>query len=407
MERYELYLDRNNILSLNIFKNETNEYESNALKGNDAYLFLSKKLSSLNVLNMEEINDNIKLQYKNFILNINEYEFLFEKHKISVIFDAIRKYYQNEKLKEVKKVKLQKENKYTKKRIIASSLCVLFFAGMFAIIVKGKNLSLPAEPDSSYTPEIKNLPADESIISLPESNEVISKENNLSPFVTEEGVIEEDNVICIDCEDRTSTEKAVSAETNYKDLIDKYSKMYGVDSNLMLAIATQERGKHSEIMDYGGATGIMQIQNSVWENQFISAYNYETKKQEKFCITKDDISDLECNIKLGCMIFQNNLNLMKNNVFAAIQCYNMGYGNMHKIFNQYCIDNNKEKDEVLNSINDLSWLEYRNLISVGDNKYIENVLSYLKSDNINVNCLNGENYTVCIDKQQQSKNIIH
>jgi serine/threonine protein kinase len=69
---------------------------------------------------------------------------------------------------------------------------------------------------------------------------------------------------------------------------------------------------------------------------------------------------------LGCMIFQNCMGYMKYNTIAAIQCYNMGYGNMMKILSAYATDNNKTIDEVLLDTTDLGWLQYRHLIKQGD-----------------------------------------
>ena len=77
------------------------------------------------------------------------------------------------------------------------------------------------------------------------------------------------------------------------------------------------------------------------------------------------------------MIFQNNMKEMKNNVIAAIQCYNMGYPNMEKILKAYSNKTGKSINEILLDINDYGWLDYRNIVKKGDDNYVENVMRWI------------------------------
>ena len=174
----------------------------------------------------------------------------------------------------------------------------------------------------------------------------------------------------------------------------------------MIAIATQERGIHSEKKDSGGATGLMQIQNRIWRDKSLTAYNFETNSYETIVVDEDSLGDVFYNIKVGCMYFQNCMDYMNNNVLAAIQCYNMGYGSMMKILKEYSMDSGKTVNEVLGDISDCGWLEYRDMIKYGDQAYLENVLSWIGSDfNIDKFNLNGEIVNLNISNESEIKSV--
>lgn len=176
-------------------------------------------------------------------------------------------------------------------------------------------------------------------------------------------------------EDETESEKANKTKELYYDIIEKYANMYGVLPSVILAIATQERGVHSDTIDQGGAIGLMQVQVSVWDGKDLEVYNYDTNSKEKIHITLDHLRDVSFNIKVGCAIFQNYLKQMKDNYPLAIQSYNMGPSSVNKILNAYCLSCGKTYDEVINS-DDLGWLSFRNSSYPGDSFYLEHVLRY-------------------------------
>ncbi len=176
-------------------------------------------------------------------------------------------------------------------------------------------------------------------------------------------------------EDETESEKANKTKELYYDIIEKYANMYGVSPSVILAIATQERGVHSDTIDQGGAIGLMQVQASVWDGKDLEVYNYDINSKEKIHITLDNLRDVSFNIKVGCAIFQNYLKQMKDNYPLAIQSYNMGPSSVNKILNAYCLSCGKTYDEVINS-DDLGWLSFRNSSYPGDSFYLEHVLRY-------------------------------
>lgn len=213
---------------------------------------------------------------------------------------------------------------------------------------------------------------EEKASSFLESSELEDKKNDLiSPTIEDE----------LNVGTSSSSEKLKYVKENYFDIIEKYSSMYNLDPNLIAAIATQERGKHSNKVDDGGAIGLMQIQVLVWNDKDINVYNYETNSEEKIHITLDKLKDVDFNIKVGCAIFQNYLNQMNGNVIAAIQSYNMGPGSVKKIITTYANATGKTYDEVINDFEDIKWLDYRNSSYLGDPDYVENVSRYYSSDN--------------------------
>ena len=127
---------------------------------------------------------------------------------------------------------------------------------------------------------------------------------------------------------------------------------------------------------------------------------------EKVYVTNNKIKDVSNNIKFGCMYLQNCLEYMDYNVMAAVQCYNMGYGNIMKVLNAYSKVTNKSVKDILKDHNDTGWLEYRKLINVGDQKYIEHVFSWIGSD-FNIENKKTDNTTIKLNivNQIQTKNM--
>ncbi len=315
------------------------------------------------------INDYNRLKNISYLYKINE--------KIPVSVND-KKNNAKEKLKQSKNIKLNRA------LCVGIGTCVVVF-GM-AIFAPKKNT---VQAESNYqtikpSEDIKKTP-EEDEYEIVESTDDKEIEQNLEEEVKQEVPIEEKEIepnftINLFYEDLSETEKAINTKENYGDIIAEYANMYGIDPNLMIALATQERGTHSSVMDSGGATGIMQIQNSVFVGHTIEAFNYKTNSYDKLSITNENIGDLETNIQAGCMIFQKNLNYMDNNLLATLQCYNMGYGNMDSILSSYQAETGLSKKEILNNPEDLGWLDCRKQIFVGDQNYVEHVLSWLGTD---------------------------
>lgn len=409
MQRLELYVSDTNRLAIGVFEPVDSEYEKYTLKGQEAYRYLRKihKGKVLDVVKEPKYNE-MTLIYKNYILNLNEYEKLLNRKGLKEIIDEIKDYYEKLKLKKVRGKKVKRKNKYTGRRIAASGLAVLVIGTCAMFVSKNKSnwndISVDISLSENFDDEIdQNVDEEILVTEIPNvSQNIINKQEeqiSISP-------IEKITSVTVNYNDRSNTTKANATASNYGYLINKYATMYGIDTALALAVATQERGVHSSVMDAGGATGLMQIQNSVWLGESVKAYNFTTRQVETFVVTKDKIQDLEYNIKIGCMILQNSFQYMKHNILASIQCYNMGYGNMMKILGRYASDNNKTIDQVLSNIDDINWLDYRKLVTQGDQEYIEHVLSWIGEDiDIKNVKIDGELVHLNINNNLESKKV--
>lgn len=192
------------------------------------------------------------------------------------------------------------------------------------------------------------------------------------------------SVFRISASDETDLEKYYVAKAYYGDAINEYATKYGIDPNLVLAIATHERGIHSETVDVGGGIGLFQIQISGgwnWSGQTITAYNFESGNYESVTISLNSVSDVFENIRVGCMMIQNVLMKYDYNLAWAITAYNYGDNYLQKVINECCLNTGIPLDE-LKQIDNLEWLDYRGIISGGDENYLENVCKYIPNGTV-------------------------
>lgn len=392
MNRIELYVDRENKLTLDFYYNINDDYPISQFKGEKCYSVISK-LCEKQIKDIKENTkqDEISLTFGESVLNISECESVFKKRGTGPIKTSFAKYYETKKAESFQSKKVNRTNKYIGRQIIAGALVLGVLGTVVGIELSRKKKVDNVDPSESttYTQET-TLPTENKLsledkfiiddVSYQKPNQEIALENlnNIKNDLFEESSNIE---IFIPFEDRSDTEKARITKAYYGETIETYAKKYGVDPKIMIAIATQERGIHSDVMDRGGATGLMQIQNAVWLGENVTAYNYDTREYETVHIDKSKLSDVFYNIKIGCMYFQNCMNYMNNNILAAIQCYNYGYGNMQNVLDRYSFNSGKTKKAILEDVSDCGWMEYRTSIpeNEGDRIYIENVISWIGS----------------------------
>lgn len=220
-----------------------------------------------------------------------------------------------------------------------------------------------------------------------------------------EKMVAEQTTFHFSYEDRSNSENLENAR-RYQDVFEKYGHMYGVDPNLLMAIAAQESsGNHYNHIEDGPACGIMQIEKSVHIDSTITAYNYETEEYDSLEITEDNIKKLDTNVRIAAMLLQNCIRLTYPNIAQAIQTYNFGAGNMCDVLDAYEENENISRDDAIKRINDDKWLEYRNVVPVGDEKYLEHVLSYIPTNTITILDSNGNPLKIKIQNDYNKQNI--
>ena len=404
MKKIEVYEDPNGRISLRQYSSDGNRCEL-VIKDEDVYHYLSRistdSIEEVRFLRNTEGVESVGIITDKHKIKLADVRKL-EKHEafLAPLLTKVERKIEQDSIKNVKKnrtmpPKVTRKNKHSNSKIKIAGVVLagIILAGGISqyasLSSKGENLD---NTISTVVSEVTDVDLDE---------ESLSDYTKLYPETIEEGVTLEvsDNTSYIEplgvefsYEDRSNTPKADYVINEYGHLLTKYATMYGVDPNLMIAIATQERGTHSSIMDDGGATGIMQMQNAVWLGKEISAYNVETGQRDTYTVDSDMIENLETNIKMGCMYFQNCLDYMNYNIPAAIQCYNMGINNMRGILDAYANEQGMTRSDVLSNPLDTGWMNYRYLSDGGDENYLENVVSWLGNDmNISVFNRNDDN----------------
>lgn len=263
--------------------------------------------------------------------------------------------------------KVVRKNRFKKNTIIVASTATVMLLAGIGLTNIGITRDNP-KSEISYEPPVSV----EEIITEPQTDDNYEYENyneNQNQNVNDEELID------LNVEENTQSEKYLHCKNNYGDLITKYANIYGIDPNLAIALFTHERGYHSDVVDPGGAIGLCQVQLSVWDNQDVRAYNFETNNWDTYHIKEENIKNLEENIKAGVMILQDSLRQVSYMVFQGVQNYNYGLGNLNVAFR-----NSGLNSEQLNEQNNKDWLQYRDLIIGGDPEYIEHVFQYIPSD---------------------------
>lgn len=207
-------------------------------------------------------------------------------------------------------------------------------------------------------------------------------------------------------EDRTSSEN-IDNVNQYDNIFQKYAKMYGLDVNLLKAIACQESGgNHYGNLGNGPAEGIMQIEKSVHIGETVTAYNFETGENDYFEVTSENLQDIDFNIRVAAIDLRNAMEAFNYNIPQGTQAYNLGIGGMNQVLANCCRNIGVQQSNLENDPTNNSWLNYTNSVGMGDSKYIGHVLSYLKNNTtISIKDRDGTNHCITIinDYQKQTK----
>ena len=396
MNNMYLYIDKNGLLTL-----QNGDSSIKESIGGYALKELFETRMTGKILKAEFVNDNkdLYIQYDNSSLTIINYNSIAINSKYNDSFQPLMhrvvEFKEKENLKKSKK-KVERQNKHIKCAISvgAFSLAAVCLFGT----VKGFNKD---KTKNETIPVLTPTPISDEIGYKDEEMPIIKYTHEVYPYKAEE---KEEPTAHIEYEDKTDSYEANLVREKYLDLIKKYSEMYGLDYKLVAAIATRERGIHSETIDENGAIGLMQVQVGSWANDYLSAYNFITQEKDTMFIDEASLSNVEYNIKVGCRILQYCLKRFNYNILASLQAYNMGDGDMDKILTNYCLENNKSREEVLSDQNNTEWMNYRYLASGGDQEYVENVLAYL-GEQIEINMVSpdGQTYTLRVNNIKKGK----
>ena len=194
----------------------------------------------------------------------------------------------------------------------------------------------------------------------------------------------------------------------------KYAEEYGVDPNIMAAIAMQETTLNHYACIPGGdmysgyGVGLMQLESPSGEE--IKAFNYNTNEWDTEYVTMDNACDIEKNIKIGCMMFQNKLKENGGNIFLAIQSHNYGQGMIDMMMDNLY---GEKAREVKSDYRNISWIdEVKNIHNnpgmylsnwaesgYGDGDYLEHILRFCPSKEAKFK-MGGFEYTIDLEKCQ-------
>lgn len=401
MRRFELYVGNNDRLFLSEFKDVDAEYENRIFKGKETFEII-RRLASSKLVDFSEVRrgNDLILEYKNYIINVSDYSDVFRKNGVGPLLKNIKDFEERPVLKSNKNKKVKRKNKHTGRKVVAAGLTILMLYAVGNNLIKKQDEVIDLTYKDSYTTQFE----------LDDENTKLSVDLKQSLETIDLSVEDELTSITLNYPDWSNEKKANTVKAYYGDMISKYAKMYGIDPNLAIAIATQESkyGIHTSKMDDGGATGLMQIQNDVWIGNYVTAYNFETKKVESLKVTNNNIGQVESNIKMGCMILQNAMEYMDYNILAGIQCYNMGYGNMNDILDAYSKYSGKSRRSILNNADDIGWMDFRNIKKVGEPNYVEKVFSWMGEDNTIKNVKrDGSLVSMKVGNQIESKKYIN
>lgn len=354
-------------------------------------IYYTKIPTVLNILIDEGVVDR-KLEGENLVINHTNNQVIIENAANLLSFSEIMKYDQKvteilreksyKKIEEAKKARKKVQRKSYIKGIAvvvaATTLALSILATAYMKKTKGKPTPQPTIEPSTTMTYVEKDQTDLTEYTLTTEPETQNSTQIIEP-PSQEIKDKKNYTIDLDLEDRTNDEKYINTKRKYGEIITKYANEYGLDPNLVLAIATQERGEHSDVIDPGGGIGLMQVQYGVWIGKSISAYNVRLGEFETENITDEKLRDLETNIKIGTMILRNYLEKVNYNLAGGIFGYNKGITSVLGVMG--------------NSINNAgefeSWVD-KLVLSNGDDFYLWNVASYMCGKKITIITDEGE-----------------
>ena len=228
-------------------------------------------------------------------------------------------------------------------------------------------------------------------ITIPEDDVEVLDTTPTLDVPTEDSVEQQDAVtstytdkaeLNLEYESRAYTDRNLLVRNNEETMaaIKKYANKYMIDENLVMAIASQERGTHSQTMDDGGGLGIMQVQVAVHPDgsAFSTVINDNGNiKKSQFVYHHNEYITLDGNIEAGCALLQYYLNYFNGNMAMAVYAYNSGQGPVNNAIVAYASETGLSYESIMANKSDLDWTKY-----LDREYYLPAVLSWLDTDNL-------------------------
>lgn len=339
-----------------------------------------------------------------FLIPLDELDKLVDKihtkERIDRYINDLSEYEKNKsetsKFKNTKTVKtVKRTNRFKNGQIAKVTLATLLMVTGFRIGTEAAMdyLSRPEENTPPSVVQTQEEPKEDLILDT--DKQVVNIINDASEHTlkgvqkTSQKMQKIDYKMCFEADDWINDEnynqKYIDCKENYYESIERIAKIYGIDPDIALAIACHERGYHSGTVDSGGGLGLYQIQiegSWNWDGKDVTAYNFETNTYETYTINKEDIRDLDNNIKAAMMIFQNCLTSTNYNLPRALQQYNYGISYMNTVIDRACEVYGVNRD-YFNNPEHMEWLNQRNIIRNGDALYLEHLGQFM---------INGDTY---------------
>lgn len=389
MKRIAIY-EKDGHLTLRESTNLERDVTERILRDREAVVYLNRltsnnKMKDVQITKNFDGSEGLKAHLGNYSVELPNCDKLNKYEKqLSLFLEKAVEALEKQRIAEIKRQrtanghkeppKATRDNKYLNLKIAVATLAIIVsnvFASQIPASLNKEDVEIPVLDDIKIEENIPSFEDDADREELQEGLEEdltyvdIGDSNTIMP-------------ITIDYEERSGDLKLETTKQLYGSILEKYANQYGLDPNLVIAVATQERGIHSSTVDVEGGLGLMQIQKGFWENKSLTAYNFETGEEETVIVTENGMQDLETNIKYGCMILSHMMNSCNYNIPAGISSYNFGDTAIRNLMRTCASETGITFDSLIGDPNNCSWLDYRNQSKYGgDPKYLENVISYM------------------------------
>lgn len=303
--------------------------------------------------------------------------------------EIIKEYYKKKKNR-INVYHMPKGKTIIKKKKEKGKIIAMMLSGTMTLSALGLAMSLNNNEDKEEDSHILN------------AEYIVNQQNELDNTTEDEimNIPPENQTVAefhYSYEDRSNTDLIFNVEL-YDDIFRDCAKRYGLDVNLLKAIACQESsGNHYDNIGIGPAEGIMQIEKDCHIDTVVSAFDFESNSEKSIYITEEVLQDPATNIEIGAMDLRNSIEAYNYNIPLGTQAYNFGVGGVQYTLdmcqsltgiNETDIENNQENNE---------WLNYREIIGIGDPEYVEHVYSFLPNNyTISVLDRNGNEKTIAL-----------